>query len=609
MTNKTRLPLCILLISLLSACAGPISTSRTTPQGSEVEQMLDRAESAPPIEAADLRLRAAQSLIRQGETERALSLLEGIDTTNLPPRLAFDIARLRADEALKDNDSGRALRLLDTRALPSLSEPQQSELGEMRAEAFSLQNQPLNAARELIAIAMFQQTTDQKQALHDQIWDLLKQTPTTALRQAITNPNNDFYEQGWFELAAAALETGDITQGSDAMTEWQTLWQNHPAYELPPTGLTAKRVAIMDVRRIGLLLPLSGPLAEPARAISEGFYSAMMTSATAMSPPEIISIDSTRVSTPAQLAALAQQQQLDLIVGPLAQDYVAQLSSINNFPVPVLALNKAPQNSSLYQLDLSSEQEAQLVAQKAWQDGHRRAALIVPAAEWGQHLASSFAQAFSALGGQVTARLNYTGSDELSSQISQLLLTNQSQARAQQIRRTIGQSIDFDESPRSDIDAIVLTALPQDARQIKPMLAFHFAGDIPLYATSHIYEGNPDPTRDVDLNGINFLDLPWVLEQPSDAHRALSQTRNDTENRFGRLYALGIDAYKLYPYLTGLSQNPAAFIDGETGQLRLDSQGRALRTLPWAQFNDGVPVLKQTPSLPTQSLPATITSE
>ncbi|TCK03012.1 penicillin-binding protein activator [Marinobacterium mangrovicola] len=608
MTNKTRLPLCILLISLLSACAGPISTSRTSSQGGEIEQILARADSAPPIEAAQLRLQAAQSLMRQGETKRALSLLEGIDTKNLPPSLAFDIARLRADEALRDNDSDRALRVLDTRALPSLSQPQQSTLGSMRAEAFSLQNQPIDAARELIAIAQLQQTSEQTQATHDQIWSLLKQTPISTLRQAATDPHNDFYEQGWFELALAATQTGDITQGSSAMTEWQTLWQNHPAYTLPPQGLQSKRVEIMDVSRIGLLLPLSGQLAEPARAISEGFYSAMMTSNSGMAQPEIISIDSTRVSTPAQLASLAQQQQLDLIIGPLSQDYVAQLGSINNFPVPVLALNRGPQNSSLYQLDLSSEQEAQLVAQKAWQDGHRRAALIIPAAEWGQHLASSFEQAFNALGGQVTARLDYTGSNELSSQISQLLLTNQSQARAQQVRRTIGQSVDFNETPRSDIDAIVMTALPQDARQIKPMLAFHFAGDIPVYATSHIYEGTPDSTRDVDLNGINFLDLPWVLEPASEAHRALQQTRNDTENRFGRLYALGIDAYKLYPYLTGLSQNPSAFVEGETGLLRLDNQGRVKRTLPWARFNDGVPVL-QTPSLPEQPQQTIPTSE
>ncbi|SEG70888.1 hypothetical protein SAMN05444390_103393 [Marinobacterium lutimaris] len=569
--------------------------------------MLARADKAPPIEAADLKLQAAQSLMRRGETERALALLDGIDTRGLPPSLAFDIARLRADEALKDNDSDRALRLLDTRALPSLSQPQQTQLGEMRAEAFSQQNQPLDAAMELIAIAQYQQTNEQKQSLHDQIWSLLQQTPISSLRQAASDSNNDFYQQGWLELALAAQQSGDITQGSSAMTEWQTLWQNHPAYALPPNGLSAKRVAVTDVRRIGLLLPLSGPLADPARAISEGFYSAMMTSESAMAQPEIISIDSTRVSTPAQLAGLAQQQQLDLIIGPLSQDYVAQLSSINNFPVPVLALNKAPQNSSLYQLDLSSEQEAQLAAQKAWQDGHRRAAIIVPAAEWGQRLAASFERAFSALGGKVTARLDYTGTDELSSQISQLLLTNQSQARAQQVRRVIGQSVDFDETPRSDIDAIILTALPQDARQIKPMLAFHFAGDIPVYATSHIYEGNPDPTRDVDLNGISFLDLPWVLEPASEAHRALQQSRSDTESRFGRLYALGIDAYKLYPYLSGLSQNPSAFVDGETGQLRLDSQGHIKRTLPWAKFSEGVPAL-QTHSLPEQPL-QTITSE
>ncbi|WP_432696321.1 penicillin-binding protein activator [Marinobacterium sp. YM272] len=582
-----------------------MSTTRTISQGNDAEQLIARAESAPPIEAAELKLRAAEMLMRQQQTEQAVALLDSIDTRNLPPSLAFDITRLRVNQALEADDASRALSLLDTRALPSLSQPQQTELGELRAEAYSQQSQPLSAALELIAIANFPQSPEQKQAMHDRIWSLLQQAPSTELQQAARARDNGYYEQGWLELALASRDTRNLTESNDALSQWRTLWEDHPAFALPPMDLATPQIAPLHAGRIGLLLPLSGPLAEPARAISEGFYSAMMTSQQPNSAPDVVTIDSTRISTPAQLASLAQQQRLELIIGPLSRDYVMQLSQIQNFPLPILALNKATPGSALYQLELSSDQEARLVAERAWQDGHRRVALIVPDADWGKHLASSLTDSFTSLGGQVVETLAYQSGQDFSSQISQLLLTDRSAARAREVRRIIGQSIDFNERPRDDIDAILLTALPQDARQIKPMLAFHFAGDIPVYATSHIYEGTPDPMRDVDLNGIQFLDLPWVLNPPSEAHLALNQTRQDTDSRFGRLYALGIDAYRVFPYLYSLSQSPGAYIEGETGQLSLDNQRQVKRALPWAVFSDGVPRVQPAKTLEStqQNLP------
>ena len=63
-----------------------------------------------------------------------------------------------------------------------------------------------------------------------------------------------------------------------------------------------------------------------------------------------------------------------------------------------------------------------------------------------------------------------------------------------------------------------LAATPQQARQIKPTLAFQYAGDLPVYATSHLYTGTNNPTQDQDLNGIRFCETPWLLN-PSDPTR------------------------------------------------------------------------------------------
>lgn len=590
--NRTRLPLCILLASLLTACVTPPTPQTRTAAYPSAERLLEDAKGKPPIEAARLKLSAAEQLQKEGRRDEANSILDSIDTRPLPPALAFDIIRLRASEALDRRDSNRALRYLDRAQLPaSLPAAQQAELSELRATAYNNLSQPIPAARELIASAQALPPGEERQQLHDRIWAILTSATDAQLNQALSADNN-YHEQGWFELAVAARSRTDLLAASGGLEQWRTLWNHHPAYAQPPAQLSTPALGeTIDARRIGLLLPLSGPLAEPARAISEGFYAALYNSQHGQRP-EIISIDSLRVDTADKLFSLAAQQQLDLIIGPLSRDYVARLSQIGNPPVPILALNQAPTNNTgLYQLDLASEQEAALVAQRAWADGHRRVALIAPEADWGQRLADQFDQYFSAQGGEVVTRLSYRTDEAFSDQIAGLLLTDRSKARASEIRRIIGQRIEQQERPRNDIDAILMTALPQDARQIKPMLAFHFAGQLPVYATSHLYEGNPDAVRDVDLNGIRFLDLPWVLEPPTPTHNSLSRTRSDADGRFGRLYALGIDAFNIYPYLSQLGASAGTYLEGETGTLILNTQGRVVRQLPWAEFQDGVPVL------------------
>jgi hypothetical protein len=51
-----------------------------------------------------------------------------------------------------------------------------------------------------------------------------------------------------------------------------------------------------------------------------------------------------------------------------------------------------------------------------------------------------------------------------------------------------------------------------------------------------------------------------------------------------RLYAMGVDAYRLAPRLAGLAKDPAATFPGATGTLSLDSLGRVQRQLTLAQF-------------------------
>ena len=82
-----------------------------------------------------------------------------------------------------------------------------------------------------------------------------------------------------------------------------------------------------------------------------------------------------------------------MIVGPLSKEEGMQLLQAGPLTVPTLMLNTLPVTKTadnLYQLGLSPEDEVKQVAAKAWQDGKKKAVIIVPASAWGQRVAQVF---------------------------------------------------------------------------------------------------------------------------------------------------------------------------------------------------------------------------
>ncbi len=601
--NPLRLSLTASLLALLLAgCSTP--TFRTpAPAASAIEHeqnaieiLLDEASRAQPIRSAELRAQAARILIDTDQRAQALAILERIDTALLPPILRFDIAKLKAGTALEQQDSSQALLYLAE--IPS-SEPlptaQTIELGELRAQAYQQQQDNPGELKELIKVAQLHQDPILRQALHERIWTLLGQLPRTDLERLASSGDASYYEQGWYELAINLRTSTDLAEQHNSLAAWRTLWQSHPALQLPPQAVAALLdSSITPTRRIGLLLPQSGPLAKAASAISDGFMAAYYQAQRDGQPvPDVQLLDSTLVNTPEQLLNLARTLQLDLVIGPLDKHFVNQIALATELPIPVLALNNTniepPLN--LYQLGLAAEDEAQAAAQRAWQDGRRRMLMMIPETDWGSRVGQAFIHEFESLGGQVVGAIAFAEQANLADQVKSLLNTDQSEARAQRVRKVIGNRIESEPQPRNDADALFLSALPTDARQIKPLLAFNYAASLPVYATSHLYNGSPNSLSDIDLNGILFCDLPWVIGPPSTLKLAMSQQRDDTDTRFGRLYALGADAFTLHPYLEQLRASPQARISGETGQLHLVSGSRIARDLPWARFDNGVPRL------------------
>jgi outer membrane PBP1 activator LpoA protein len=215
----------------------------------------------------------------------------------------------------------------------------------------------------------------------------------------------------------------------------------------------------------------------------------------------------------------------------------------------------------------------------------------MPDTTWGKRLNNAFKERYERLGGSVYAETQYPSkSNDYGHAIKDLLNLTQSKSRHSIIQTIIRENAEFQPRRRKDIDMIFIGANARQARIIKPQLKFHYAQDIQVYATSHIANSNAKKSadRDRDLNGVYYVDMPWTLKS-----KDISETNDivkhwPTLNKtHGRLFAMGIDAYRLIPQLKRLKLNPDESYQGLTGILTVDNQGRIHRKLLLATYKKG----------------------
>jgi hypothetical protein len=217
----------------------------------------------------------------------------------------------------------------------------------------------------------------------------------------------------------------------------------------------------------------------------------------------------------------------------------------------------------------------------------RRAAALVPRGKWGDRVLDAFRQSWQAQGGTLIAAEHVDQPVELARQIAELFQLRESEARTKRLKNTLGVAVAAQPARRQDIDFIFLAATPQQAQQIKPILAFQYAGDVPVYATSHLFTGNHSDAQHQDLNGIRFCETPWLLNVNDPVRQQVESQWPQAGGSLGRLYAMGADAYRLAPRLGQLKALPETRIDGLSGSLSLNPAQRIERQLPWAEFRGG----------------------
>lgn len=334
------------------------------------------------------------------------------------------------------------------------------------------------------------------------------------------------------------------------------------------------------ISHIAVFLPASGPLSEVASALRTAIKTQHDVSGSAA---RLTFLDSAQRPLP-ELYQEAQSRGAQVVIGPLDKKKISMMERQESVPLPTLALNygRNPNNRArgLLQYGLSAEDEARQVARQAFRDNLRRMSVMVPDNRWGARVGQAFTDTWQDLGGQIARSVSYDPQRAVTDTLKQVLTITNEKAELTQL------------------DGLFLLAVPQYARQVMPTLKFYRAGNLPVYATSHLNDSQANVRQNADLDGAIFLDIPWQIPEAAvggvEALPYVSSYARLKDSHAGplfRLTAMGVDAYAI------ASRMPAFFnkagMQGATGQLRLAKDGRIYRQLPWAVFAGGraVPII------------------
>lgn len=329
------------------------------------------------------------------------------------------------------------------------------------------------------------------------------------------------------------------------------LYVTGPAHATPEELTASEKPA----PHIALLLPLkSAAFGQAAEAVQQGFLAAAKTLPNSIPVRVYGCFDESNDIVALYQHAVAGGARA--VVGPLTRNGVAALAAYPEISLPTLALNiaEAQGTDKLYFFGLTAEVEARQIARLAAEANLHNATVINSGTPLSKRLAQAFSEEWRTSGRSLATEIMY----------------------------------DKDPAPLADLFAgdgnmIFLAANAETARMIRPYLNLA----LPVYGTSQLFNGNADPLTNFDLNDIRFVDMPWLL-QPDHPAVMIYPRANSLDPDMERLYALGIDAFRLVQIMLNDSYGAGLPLDGVTGRIELSNNRQFQRASIPALFKHGL---------------------
>ncbi|KTD44866.1 penicillin-binding protein activator [Legionella quateirensis] len=583
-----------LLVStfLLCQCTKTVNSSEpvvtvhkkvTNPYSMPTATYLALAKNEEGYKKQSLLLAAAGRMISEGQWRQGLAILA--QTSELTDDQMNEKTLLLAKvDVIRDQPKSALVKLATIKQLESLSSYHQIQFHELLAQSYRSTGNQVESVMERIKLESLLTEQDLQINNRRTLWLTLINLPQPELNTMAAEAADRSELQGWLQLAIISRKYRDNPKSLlAALDQWQSHFDNHPANNILPNPLDSiADKMIAKPKHVALLLPLSGPLSGPGKAIREGFMAAYKAS-NGEETTQVKTYDTAKGEI-TELYQKAIEEGAEYVVGPLTKNQVAAVAVLNH-PVPTLLLNDsdASVQDNSYLFGLSPANEASQVAIKARSKGYHRALIIAPKNDWGNDVTKAFINQWTNNGGKIVDTFLYGTNDDMNKKMKDFLKISESQAREQQLKQVLGQSLQSLTSRRQDFDMIFLLAYPSKARQIMPLLKYYYAGDVPVFATSSVYGGNANALKDKDLDGVIFCDIPWVF-----SHQMGTRNWPEQFNSYNRLYALGMDSYALATQLNQLILFPADGSMESNGTLYLKPSQQVARVLEWGQFRQGL---------------------
>lgn len=425
------------------------------------------------------------------------------------------------------------------------------------------------------------------------LWHSLVKRPVSQLQAARDTVLAHSLQAGWLDLAIDIAKKGSATERQHRLRTWMERYPNHPASLFVPVASVEK--PFPPIKKVALLLPLSGRFQEQGQAIRKGFYAAYyeQKKSGTTAPPKV-AVYNTASGSVVTLYQKAIADGASLVIGPLLKPNVQALRARASLSVPTIALNSIPDSSpNLYQFALDPTVAASMIADRLAEEGRWHVAIVADDAPWAKRMEDAFNKRWQSYQGVVVGTLLVKKGESLSKAVRRFMLVSQSAQRARDIKRVLRKkTMRFVPSRRGDIDAVVLFASQSQAQQVKPFLRYYFAGDLPVYAGPSVYNRLSRVNGNADLDGIQFLTTPWQVMQSASLPASIAHARTAIRRiepyhslkKDARFFAMGADAFELIHRLPMLAALPDLSFYGGTGVLSVTPKQHIARQLIWARF-------------------------
>lgn len=381
--------------------------------------------------------------------------------------------------------------------------------------------------------------------------------------------------EGWLYLSTVLRsKTDTLSRKKIQYDQWKTSTPYHPAALNPPEDFEVlTELDSVTLNNIGIALPMTGQLSAVSQAIIDGFLAAYY-SENNTKKPQLTFINTSNLNSVDEILQQAQTKQLDIIIGPLRKNLVAQLNR-QTLPLPVIALNQIETSAfqkNLHYFSLSSEDDIRELILFAKQEGATRAAILGLTDTWALRQAEEFRKVAAEEDIEILDSITYENKpSERATAVKKLLLVSESQQRKQQIQQLLNVQVDSIDRSRLDLDYVYFIGHLDDAKQIRPSLDFYFAEDIPMLASNTINNTSLDSKdKAQDAERILFTEVPALVKTNPVMRRVEKKVSG---NILKRLQAMGADAYMLANRYWIFHRLPHAKMSANTGLLTMDSKG------------------------------------